>query len=108
MDMIPDQAVKILRLALNPASESGEWRNAAVKFISILRNAGFLPEDFRAGGNEREEETDEPAAYFMSFGKYRGKPIHDVPTDYLLWIISLPDMSEHVKKEARKELKSRK
>lgn len=40
---------KILALALCPEAQEGEWHNAAVKFIQILRSQGTKAETLRIG-----------------------------------------------------------
>jgi exodeoxyribonuclease X len=43
----------------------------------------------------------------MSFGKHRGTPFSDAPTDYLEWILDKSDMSSDVKFTAKYWLKKR-
>lgn len=52
--------------------------------------------------------TAEPALYpTLLFGRYRGKFWHDVPTDYLEWLVKRDHLDEGVKFSARKELTKR-
>lgn len=43
------KAIKILRLALCPSAQEGEWRAAAVKFVEILRNDPGFASTFLRG-----------------------------------------------------------
>lgn len=35
--------------------------------------------------------------HIMTFGKYKGKPLKEVPEDYLLWLFTESDMVEKVR-----------
>lgn len=43
----------------------------------------------------------------MPWGKYRGQPIEDVPTDYLQWMAENISSSDELIKEAENQLKLR-
>ncbi len=43
----------------------------------------------------------------LRFGKYDGERIRDVPSDYLKWLDSLPDLFSRTRRAVRAELKER-
>ena len=43
----------------------------------------------------------------MPFGKYRGRPLSEVPTDYLKWLLRLSNLSDDLREAVRAELKDR-
>lgn len=43
----------------------------------------------------------------LRFGKYKDDRISDVPTDYLKWLDSLPDLMSRTRRAVRAELKHR-
>jgi exodeoxyribonuclease X len=43
----------------------------------------------------------------VGFGKHRGEPWSEVPSDYLSWVVGKPDMSEDVKFTAQHYLRQR-
>ena len=43
----------------------------------------------------------------LGFGRYKGRMICDVPSDYLRWLLSLPDLLAHVALACRAELRQR-
>lgn len=36
--------------------------------------------------------TSDPGEFVMPFGKYKGRPISQVPAGYLAWLVDLPDI----------------
>ena len=58
-------AKKLLALALNPGAGEGEWRTAATKFISKLRDAGIKPEEVHIG------ITDTPNSIFDEIRRHQ-------------------------------------
>ena len=107
MKTVPEQAGKILRLALNRAASDGEWRAAAVKFISALREARTEPEDILESARSEKAETG-GRPYFMPFGKHKGKTLRDIPLDYLLWLTENIELRYPLEAAVMKEIKSRK
>jgi hypothetical protein len=87
-----ERAAKILRLALDPAAADGEWRNAAVMFVGILRQNGIAVDSFT--DEPRHHRPPDPPwrssgyAVRMPFGKHKGEPLDDIATDYLQWLIN--------------------
>ena len=43
----------------------------------------------------------------MPFGKHRGEPISDLPSDYLFWLASLPDLRRPLKYAIEAEVNRR-
>jgi hypothetical protein len=79
---------KLLRLALDPAARGGEITSAAAKLIASLRRRGVPPEQIIRGSELAEKTALETAAAVrLTFGKHKGKPIADVPRDYLQWAL---------------------
>jgi uncharacterized protein (DUF3820 family) len=89
---------KLIRLALNHASEPGEISGAAVKLIEALRRRAVTPEEMMNGSaassysppprnTQTQQMTMEQAlAYRMTFGKYKGQPLGEIRRSYLHWL----------------------
>jgi hypothetical protein len=93
---------KLLRLALDPAARGGEIATSAAKLIASLRRRGVSAEKIILG-SELAEETDaleKAAAVRLTFGKYKGKPIADVPRDYLQWALANVANLSHAERSA--------
>jgi Putative quorum-sensing-regulated virulence factor len=77
---------KLLRMALDPAARGGEITSSAAKLIDSLRRRGVRAEQIIIGSELAERTAIEKAAAVqLHFGKHKGKPIADVPRDYLQW-----------------------
>jgi hypothetical protein len=44
-----------------------------------------------------------PPAFEMPFGKYQGKPLHEIPDSYVDWLLSLDDLREPLLSELNLE-----
>jgi curved DNA-binding protein CbpA len=79
-------AYRVLAKALHPDTTGRDTTrdmaalNAA---YDVLRN----PTKRAQYDRTRTVREPDPAAVFMSYGKYKGQPISAVPTSYLLWVI---------------------
>src|ERR1700756_551624 len=77
---------KLLRLALDPAARGGEIATSAAKLIASLRRRGVSAEKIIVGSELAEKTAlERAAAVQLHFGKHKGKPIADIPRDYLQW-----------------------
>lgn len=111
---LPAKARKLLTLALDSAAADGEWKNAATMFIGMLRRSGVTPGDLLT-------PLPTPAAFWqpparsrwkkrqatMPFGRFKGEPLAEVPTDYLQWLLSLDDLRPELRSAVMAELKTR-
>jgi Putative quorum-sensing-regulated virulence factor len=82
--------VKLLTLALDPAARGNEIVTSATKLIDCLRTRGIsAAEVFRASKlstpSTDNGELARAGAMRMPFGKYKHKPLRDVPLSYLRW-----------------------
>jgi len=102
-----EKAKKILALALC-SEHQGEWENAAIAFMRILREGGAKPEMFFYAQTKRLEDFTLRSCLVMPFGKHKGIKIKELPDDYLAWISGLknlkPILSEAIKKEITRRL----
>src|ERR1700739_135038 len=79
---------KFIRLALDPAARGGEIKTSAAKLIESLRHRGVRAEQIILGSEIAEKTAIEKAAAVrLTFGKYKGQPIAEVPADYLRWTL---------------------
>ncbi len=94
---LPPKALKILALALDNAAADGEWRNAAVMFVGILRREGTTLDSFADEPPPPQYHHRRPfdpppprrTQFYpvrMPFGKHMGEPLADLPDDYLRWL----------------------
>ena len=44
-----------------------------------------------------------PDVEFMSFGKHKGRPIKEIPDDYLAWVLKTVDLREPLESALRNE-----
>ena len=84
--MLNDTEIKLLRLALDKGAATGEIDNAAVMFVRKLRERGISADDFI---NQMSEENNivQCRRTKMTFGKYEGEMLADIPLDYLIWVL---------------------
>ena len=88
---------KILILAMDHKAADGEYSNAAVKFVNLLRkrfkdghelvkDLETLPEREPSAGNKYGE-------FIFPFGKHKGKALKDIPISYMTWCLTeIPDL----------------
>ena len=118
--MIPPKAQKLLALALDSAAADGEWRNAAVMLIAAMRKAGTTATELlappvpaftqaRPGPSPRWTPGGyaSPFGMKMPFGKHKGVLLSKIPTDYLHWVLTLPDLRPDLRRAIQQELESR-
>jgi Putative quorum-sensing-regulated virulence factor len=83
----------LIRLAFDSAASEGEIRNCSVALVRSLRKR------YRSGHALLQdiETPPQPAVpapeniygrTILTFGKYRGKRLRDVPPEYLLWVLA--------------------
>jgi hypothetical protein len=92
---------KLLRLALDPAARGGEITSSAAKLINSLRRRGISAQK-TISGSELAEKTalEKAAAVELTFGRYKGKPIAEVPRDYLQWALANVANLSHAQRSA--------
>jgi hypothetical protein len=81
---------KLLRLGLDPAAHEGEIDNCAVKLVRSWRKRGLTPEQIVASFAQKTQALRDLSAargYVVSFGKYRGRTVGEVPKWYLKWAL---------------------
>lgn len=100
--MLSKKAIKILALACDPAATEGEWHNAAVRFARLLRREGF---DVRSMSTKVDGK--DRAGRVMSFGKYKGQPVSEIPDSYLVWLSERPDLDDWLMAAVKSELETR-
>jgi hypothetical protein len=77
-----------IRLPLDPAARGGEISAAAVKLIESLRKRAVKAEHVIPSSERAEKSAIEKAAEVrLTFGKHKGKPLADIPGDYLRWAL---------------------
>jgi uncharacterized protein (DUF3820 family) len=82
---------KLLWLALDPAAAPGEIDNSAIKLVQSLRRRGATAEQIIAASCQaifKQRRLDAARSYLITFGRYRGKAVGEVPEDYLRWVLS--------------------
>jgi hypothetical protein len=91
---LSDRERKLLVLAFNPASTTGEAMNALRvifrNWIQKYRDGRELVKDLESGEEKvvyRGGKADIYGAVTLGFGKYKGRPLKDIPIDYLLWVL---------------------
>lgn len=113
--MIPAKATKLLALALDKAARDGEWRNAATMFVAALRKAGITADELLAPAPApRPQGCWQPPppdwrnrSVTMPFGRHKGKPLREIPTPYLEWLLSLDTLRPDLHSAIMRELLSR-
>jgi uncharacterized protein (DUF3820 family) len=97
-----DVEVKLLRLGLDRAAHPGEVDACAVQLFRSLRRRGLTAEDLLRRSAQAIWAARELAAArgrVITFGKYRGKTIGEIPMSYLRWALkSCRDMSHNLRR----------
>lgn len=70
----------------NPVQEYGSSLTYCRRY-SLLMALGLATEDDDAASLTQEPTKEEALKYTFSFGKYAGKKLNEVPTNYLAWLI---------------------
>lgn len=70
----------------NPVQEYGSSLTYCRRY-SLLMALGLATEDDDAASLTKEPTKEEALEYTFNFGKYAGKKLNEVPTNYLAWII---------------------
>ena len=101
--------MKILALAVNKSAQDGEWRNAAIMFVSILRKNEWCPDIEKLGSYKHADIYSQHLSKTrMPFGKYKGVIIADLPTDYIQWMQKNLQLKGCLKSAIDQEIKKRK
>ena len=84
--------MKLLRLALDKAAYDGEAENAAVMLVRKLRERSADADELFGHAYAGIPEPSPPkqaniGSEKMTFGKYKGEKIKDVPVSYLFWVM---------------------
>jgi hypothetical protein len=82
---------KILLLAMDPAAPPGELASAANKLVLLLRKR-FQDGYALIGDLETLPERDAVnrfGEYVIRFGKHKGKPLKEIPVDYLSYLLTI-------------------
>jgi hypothetical protein len=93
--MLTSVEMKLLTLALDKGAYNGEAENATIMLIRKLRNRNVNADELfrqtssaynstRAEYSNRNTVT-EYGDTVMTFGKYKSKPIKEIPINYLTW-----------------------
>jgi hypothetical protein len=80
---IDPKVVKMLALALDPAAHEGEIESAAIKFVRFCRERQYTLEAFFG----KALPSSDRATTVFEFGKYKGWPLDEIPTQYIEWAI---------------------
>ena len=101
----------------NSPTKEKEVRNAYLNFAASLKKKKTRSRvrSKRSLKLATETETgwpgvghvDKSSPYLMEFGKHRGKPLIEVPRDYLEWFAKRPDISFAIAKTVRDFLAGR-
>jgi hypothetical protein len=95
-DDLPDGPVfteteqKLIRLALDPAAQPGEVDVCATKLFGSLRRRGTRAEQIIqsfATATWAAREMSSARGYVMSFGRYRGHTVGELPLGYIRWAL---------------------
>jgi hypothetical protein len=83
---------KILILAMDHNAANGEFTNAAVKFVNLLRKRYKSGHEFIADLETLpERQTDSVnrfGDFIMPIGKYKGTPLKNIPIKTLTWYLA--------------------
>lgn len=82
---------KLFRLLIDPATEPGERSSAARAMRQAMDGNGITVESIVWKFEPPKPKQFSRAVYPMPFGKFKGKRICDIPTDYLIFIIEKMD-----------------
>lgn len=104
---LSERELKLVRLALDKAAGQGEQENAMRMFLASLRARGVDGYSFENETKNRyhyepppKKEPDPPKReapgkydqwpfnVVFTFGKYRGKELRQIPSDYLEWCLA--------------------
>ena len=84
--MLTELEQKLLTLALDGGAYSGEADAAAVQLVRQLRKRGASVDDVLG---KQDNLFDLPGGRntIMTFGKYIGVPLDEIPMKYLVWVL---------------------
>ena len=89
---------KLIRLGLDPAAHPGEVDACAVKLFGSLRRRGTRAEQIIqsfATATQAARDLSAARGRVMTFGKYRGRSVGEVPPGYLRWALKTCDNMPH-------------
>lgn len=99
--------MKLFRLALDKAATDEEAATAAAKLIALMRKRGAdsydpnerdrfrIPEAARQARHDKTVKAEHwPGSIVMPFGKHVGRPLAQIPPDYLRWCLENFDPDE--------------
>ena len=89
---------KMIRLGLDPAAHPGEVDVCAVKLFGSLRRRGTTAEQIIqsfATATQAARDLSAARGRVMTFGKYRGRSVGEVPPGYLRWALKTCDNMPH-------------
>jgi uncharacterized protein (DUF3820 family) len=93
---------KLLRLGLDPAAHQGEVDNCGAMLLRSLRKRGVNAEQFIASMTQSTWAARELMAArgrVMTFGKYKGQTIGELPLDYIRYALNnFDNMALNVRK----------
>lgn len=78
---------KLLRLALNQASQPGEIDGASRALVASWRRRGLDVEALLNPSGSHALPESPYAKTVLGFGKHRGKRLDQIPPDYLVWLL---------------------
>ena len=79
---------KLLTLALDRGAYPAEAESAAIMLIRKLRARNASIDEFAKPSYPAVIRSVSSNNDIMPFGKYRGKPLAEIPVDYLLWVLA--------------------
>jgi hypothetical protein len=102
--IIDPKAIKMLALALDPAAHEGEIESAAIKFVRFCRERRYMLEAFFGKALPNSDR----ATMMFEFGKYKGWPLDEIPTQYLEWAIdNITRLAPAFRERLQEEIKRR-
>jgi hypothetical protein len=106
---LTDRQRKLLILAFDRAATAGEAMNALrVVFrdwINTYPDGHELVKDLETGRMVSREKSSRYGEVVLGFGKYKGKPLREIPASYLLWCLdNFEDLWPQTRKAIEKYL----
>lgn len=102
---LPEKAIKLLRLAVDGSAPEGEWTNAAVMFVKVLRK-----DEWKIDSSPSEDApkiVEHLRKMKMPFGKHKGIEIRHLPIEYVEWMADNLDLKGRLFDAVEQELELR-